>query len=160
MGIDYGLVVPDDTKTLAQGAVKPWQSPSYEECQSDMMRCARFGLHTVNQVNRIILSAQSIGPCEKWCNTNARPNPKLCGTGVAALTRSAKGSVVVADGEQVAVPAERVDRVVDTTGAGDLYAAGFLYGLTQGKGWSDCARLGRLRAPRVARARFRRFLPR
>src|SRR6266571_3957495 len=47
---------------------------------------------------------------------------------VAALTRSAEGSVVIADGEEHRVAAVPVARVVDTTGAGDLYAAGFLYG--------------------------------
>ena len=41
IGIDYGLVVPDDTKTLAGGAVKPWQSESYHECQDDLMKFAR-----------------------------------------------------------------------------------------------------------------------
>lgn len=68
---------------------------------------------------------------------------------VAALTRSAKGSVVIASGEHVAVPAERVSKVVDTTGAGDLYAAGFLYGLTSGKDWATCAQLGGLCAAEV-----------
>ena len=70
-------------------------------------------------------------------------------TSVAVLTRSAKGSVVVADGEQVSVPAKPVNKVVDTTGAGDLYAAGFLYGYTQGKDWATCARLGGLCAAEV-----------
>jgi len=41
IGIDYGLVVPDARKSLAQGAVKPWQSESYAECQRDLMRFAR-----------------------------------------------------------------------------------------------------------------------
>jgi excinuclease ABC subunit A len=41
MGIDYDLVVPDATKTLAEGAVKPWQTESYRECQDDLMRFAR-----------------------------------------------------------------------------------------------------------------------
>jgi len=40
IGIDYGLVIPDDTKTLAGGAVKPWQTESYSECQDDMMEFA------------------------------------------------------------------------------------------------------------------------
>jgi excinuclease ABC subunit A len=40
MGIDYDLVIPDDTKTLAGGAVKPWQTESYRECQDDLMRFA------------------------------------------------------------------------------------------------------------------------
>lgn len=42
MGIDYALVVPDESKTLADGAVKTWQSPSYRECQDDLMRFARL----------------------------------------------------------------------------------------------------------------------
>jgi excinuclease ABC subunit A len=41
IGIDYGLVVPDEAKTLAQGAIKPWQSASYRECQDDLERFAR-----------------------------------------------------------------------------------------------------------------------
>ncbi len=41
MGIDYHLVVPDESKTLAAGAVKPWQTESYRECQADLMRFAR-----------------------------------------------------------------------------------------------------------------------
>ena len=41
IGIDYALVIPDEGKTLAQGAVKPWQTESYRECQSDLMRFAR-----------------------------------------------------------------------------------------------------------------------
>ena len=47
------------------------------------------------------------------------------------------------------VPAKPVNKVVDTTGAGDLYAAGFLYGYTQGKDWATCARLGGLCAAEV-----------
>ncbi|GAB4352108.1 MAG: excinuclease ABC subunit UvrA [Gammaproteobacteria bacterium] len=41
MGIDYGLVVPDENLSLAEGAVRPWQSESYRECQDDLMRFAR-----------------------------------------------------------------------------------------------------------------------
>jgi len=41
IGIDYRLVVPDETKTLAAGAVKPWQTESYRECQADLLRFAR-----------------------------------------------------------------------------------------------------------------------
>jgi sugar/nucleoside kinase (ribokinase family) len=68
---------------------------------------------------------------------------------IAAVTRSEKGSVVVSGGETVAVPAAPVGKVVDTTGAGDLYAAGFLYGLTSGRGLDDCARIGGLAAAEV-----------
>jgi excinuclease ABC subunit A len=40
IGIDYNLVIPDDTKTLAGGAVKPWQTESYRECQDDLIEYA------------------------------------------------------------------------------------------------------------------------
>ncbi len=71
-------------------------------------------------------------------------------TGVlAALTRGASGSVTVTAAGPVEVPAEPVDTVVDTTGAGDLYAAGFLYGLTHGEDPERCARLGGVCAAEV-----------
>jgi len=68
---------------------------------------------------------------------------------VAALTRGAQGSVVVAGSETIAVPAVPVEKVVDTTGAGDLYAAGFLYGFTHGEDLERCARLGAVAAGEV-----------
>jgi sugar/nucleoside kinase (ribokinase family) len=68
---------------------------------------------------------------------------------VAALTRSAAGSIVVAGEELHVVDAAPVPRVVDTTGAGDLYAAGFLYGYTNGRNLYDCARIGAIAAAEV-----------
>jgi len=68
---------------------------------------------------------------------------------IAALTRSEKGCVVAQGGEAHAVAAVPVARVVDTTGAGDQFAAGFLYGLTQGRGLADCGRLGSLAAAEI-----------
>jgi len=41
IGVDYGLVVPDAAKTLRQGAIKPWQTPSFRECQDDLIRYAK-----------------------------------------------------------------------------------------------------------------------
>jgi sugar/nucleoside kinase (ribokinase family) len=68
---------------------------------------------------------------------------------IAALTRSAKGSVVLtADAAHPIAPAP-VERVVDTTGAGDLYASGFLFGLTRGRALPDCGRLGSLCAAEI-----------
>jgi sugar/nucleoside kinase (ribokinase family) len=68
---------------------------------------------------------------------------------IAALTRSAKGCVVARASEVHVVDAVPVQRVVDTTGAGDLFAAGFLYGLTRGRSLRDCGHLGTLAAGEV-----------
>jgi sugar/nucleoside kinase (ribokinase family) len=68
---------------------------------------------------------------------------------IAALTRSEKGSVVVTAAETHEVAAAPVAKLVDTTGAGDLYASGFLYGLTRGRGLAHCGRLGSLCAGEV-----------
>jgi sugar/nucleoside kinase (ribokinase family) len=68
---------------------------------------------------------------------------------VAAVTRSAKGSVIVASDDTHIVDAHPVDRLMDTTGAGDLYASGFLRGYTQGSDLETCARLGSLAASEV-----------
>ncbi len=68
---------------------------------------------------------------------------------VAALTRSAEGSVVFAGDEAHTVAAVPVRRVVDTTGAGDLYAAGFLYGLTRGLALPICGAVGSLCAAEI-----------
>jgi len=68
---------------------------------------------------------------------------------VAAVTRGAHGSVVVSADAVIETPAAPVEHVVDTTGAGDLYAAGFLYGLVSGADMGRCARLGGIAAAEV-----------
>jgi sugar/nucleoside kinase (ribokinase family) len=68
---------------------------------------------------------------------------------IAVLTRSEKGATVVTAKDRVAVPAAPVARVVDTTGAGDLFASGFLYGFTRGKDLAHCAKLGALCAAEI-----------
>lgn len=70
-------------------------------------------------------------------------------TAIAAVTRSEKGSVVIGDGDPIAVAAEPVSEVVDTTGAGDQYAAGFLFGLANGLPLATCAHLGHIAAAEV-----------
>jgi len=57
--------------------------------------------------------------------------------------------VVAQGGERIASPAAPIERVVDTTGAGDLYAAGFLYGLTCDLPLAECARIAGLAAAEI-----------
>jgi sugar/nucleoside kinase (ribokinase family) len=68
---------------------------------------------------------------------------------VVAVTRSERGAVVTDGKETAVVPAEPIARVVDTTGAGDLFASGFLYGLTRQMPLADAGRLGCLAAAEV-----------
>jgi sugar/nucleoside kinase (ribokinase family) len=68
---------------------------------------------------------------------------------IAAVTRGAHGSTVVTKEQTIEVPAAPVAHVVDTTGAGDLYAAGFLFGYTRGAPMHECARLGSLVAAEI-----------
>ena len=69
--------------------------------------------------------------------------------GIAALTRSEKGCVIAQGAEVHVVDAYPVARVIDTTGAGDQFAAGFLYALTHGHGLAHCGRLAALCAAEV-----------
>lgn len=67
---------------------------------------------------------------------------------IAAITRGAEGSVVLRGGETTLVPAAPA-QVVDTTGAGDAYAAGFLAGLTGGRSMAECGQLGSIAAAEI-----------
>lgn len=65
------------------------------------------------------------------------------------VTRSEKGATAISGGERADVPAEPIDRLVDTTGAGDLFAAGFLAGQARGLGIESSLRLGAIAAAEV-----------
>lgn len=68
---------------------------------------------------------------------------------IAAITRDSRGSVIVHGREKIFVEAEQIENVIDSTGAGDLYAAGFLYGLTRGRSLGTCATIGGITAAEV-----------
>jgi len=68
---------------------------------------------------------------------------------LAAVTLSEEGAVIVRGSERVKIDAYAIDELVDTTGAGDLFASGFLYGYTQGRSLEDCGKLGCLAAAEV-----------
>jgi adenosine kinase len=68
---------------------------------------------------------------------------------LAVVTLGAEGSMALRGGERTLIPAAPVDRVVDLTGAGDLYAAGFLFGLARGLPLAECGRYGSLAAAEV-----------
>jgi sugar/nucleoside kinase (ribokinase family) len=68
---------------------------------------------------------------------------------LGVVTRSEKGCVVASTDDVIAVPAFPIDKIVDTTGAGDLFAAGFLFGLVRGTGFEAAGRLGALAAAEV-----------
>jgi sugar/nucleoside kinase (ribokinase family) len=68
---------------------------------------------------------------------------------LAAITAGKDGSYVVTPDGVVDVPSEPVARVLDTTGAGDLYAAGFLFGYSRGRSLAECGRLGSIAAGEV-----------
>ena len=68
---------------------------------------------------------------------------------LGVVTRSEKGCIVASQEGVTAVPAYPIDKLVDTTGAGDLFAAGFLFGLVRGLGYEKAGRLGALAAAEV-----------
>ncbi len=68
---------------------------------------------------------------------------------LAVVTHGAKGSQIITPQGTIEVKAEPVAQVVDTTGAGDLYAAGFLYGYTRGKPLAECGRIGSIAAGEI-----------
>ena len=68
---------------------------------------------------------------------------------MAAITRGPSGSVIVTRDDILVIEAEPVDHVLDTTGAGDLFASGFLFGLTRGLDLAECGRLGSIAAAEV-----------
>ena len=90
-----------------------------------------------------IIALTQIEDCEEAIAAVRHKVPLL------VVTRSEKGAIAMWNGERVSVPAEPIERVVDTTGAGDLFAAGFLYGHARGEPLAECLRLGAIAAAEV-----------
>jgi len=94
--------------------------------------------------NKMELAALTgLDDLEDGLNTLAKDVP------VVVVTCGEHGAVTIAHGERAQVPAEHVERVVDTTGAGDLFASGFLFGHVQGRAPVECLRLGAICASEV-----------
>lgn len=68
---------------------------------------------------------------------------------LSAITRDSRGSVIVKNRIKIFVEAEKINEVVDSTGAGDLYAAGFLYGMSKGRSLGTCAIIGSIAASEI-----------
>ena len=68
---------------------------------------------------------------------------------LSAITRDSRGSVIVKNRIKIFVEAEKIDEVVDSTGAGALYAAGFLYGMSKGRSLGTCAIIGSIAASEI-----------
>ena len=66
-----------------------------------------------------------------------------------ALTLSERGSLIIKNSEVIQIPAIDVDKVIDTTGAGDLFASGFLYGLCQNKELKSCGNMASIAAAEI-----------
>lgn len=97
-----------------------------------------------------ILFANEVEACSLWgCDeVGAAVERARAEVAIACITLSERGSIIVAGADTYEIPAQPTE-VVDTTGAGDLYAAGVLYGWTKGLSLPECGRLGSLAAAEV-----------
>jgi sugar/nucleoside kinase (ribokinase family) len=111
--------------------------------RDDFRRLVREGANIVFANQKEITSLYQVNSFEEAANA------ALQDCEMAVLTRSEEGSVIVASGETIEIAAEPVPEVIDVTGAGDLYAAGFLYGLTRGAPLEACGQIGSLAAAEV-----------
>jgi sugar/nucleoside kinase (ribokinase family) len=102
-----------------------------------------------NSINIVFANESEIKSLYKTQNFSGAIDAVRQDCPIAVVTRSEKGSVIVKGQETIEVPAHPVKKVIDVTGAGDLYAAGFLFGYTAGKPLAHCARLGSLAASEV-----------
>ncbi|MBO0663570.1 adenosine kinase [Jiella sp. MQZ9-1] len=101
----------------------------------DLLRSGTVGIVFANEAE--VLALYETEDFDAACAQLAKDAPQF-----AVVTRSEKGCVVLEGDEQIAVSGQSIDRLIDTTGAGDLFAAGFLRGYTLGLDHEASARLG------------------
>jgi len=102
-----------------------------------------------NQIDIVFANEAEIGALYQTPDFDSARERARADCEIAVLTRSERGCVVVQGDRSWAVPAHPIPNLVDATGAGDLFAAGFLHGLTTGRPLDHCARLGALAAAEV-----------
>jgi adenosine kinase len=119
----------------------PFCVDRYREEFLDLMRKGTVDLLLANEAElRALYQTTDFDTALKQLRIDAK---------LGVVTRSEKGCVVASNEGVIAVPAFPVEKVVDTTGAGDLFAAGFLFGLVRGAGYEKAGRLGALAAAEV-----------
>ena len=114
-----------------------------ERHRGEFLNLIREGVDIVFANSDEICSLYETDDFETAANLVARD------TSLSALTRGAGGSVIIADGTRIEIPVDPVSKVEDTTGAGDLYASGFLYGVATGRDIETAGRLGSLAAGEI-----------
>jgi sugar/nucleoside kinase (ribokinase family) len=100
-------------------------------------------------VDMVFANEAELGSLYQTSDFDAALKQLRADTRLGIVTRSEKGCVVASPDGVIAVPAFPVGQIVDTTGAGDLFAAGFLFGLVRGAGYENAGRLGALAAAEV-----------
>ena len=111
--------------------------------RSELLALIRSGIDIVFANESEILSLYEISDFDEAVRRVAKD------TRLAVLTRSEKGSVIISEGSSIAVAPEPISKVVDTTGAGDLYAAGFLFGVAHGYDLAASGRFGSFAASEI-----------
>ena len=102
-----------------------------------------------NQIDIVFANETEIRSLYQTTDFDAAREAARADCEIAVLTRSERGCVIVRGDDTWTVPAHPIPKLVDATGAGDLFAAGFLHGLTTGRPLDHCARLGALAAAEV-----------
>jgi sugar/nucleoside kinase (ribokinase family) len=115
----------------------------------DRYRAEFLDLIRTGTVDLVFANERELHSLYQTANFDTALNALRNDARLAVVTRSEKGCLVVTREETDAVPASPVERVVDATGAGDLFAAGFLVGLARGADYRTAARLGALAAGEV-----------